>query len=770
MSAKVNRTWVHQLSRVIRRVRLGSLQELTGVLLGFLSLGIAVWSIEKAKWISPQPSLILVLGLAVLASLLLAKSRIVNIVIHSLMIILGLMVTIWQSTSLFLSTEANFTLGSWWHAVSEVSPSEGTVHFAMFLLFATWLVGFVSTWFILRRRNAWIAVSLGIIMILVNLNNLPRDYYYLFPIYLLVTMLLIGQVNLARQQFWFRKRGINYPHRGIVYFVTAVLLTSVLTVAAAWFVPTTSINQLNLTDTSGPRGANTEEPWFNIFAAVKSKWSLLDSSDLETLFFREPIETGGTIRFVITSEQPGYWRTKRYDTYHSWGWTSNITADHTLNSGAIAEESESPLERDIYTYTVESRLKTDVILTKGEFVSADIPVLLQTLSANVSEANLPASLTGQPTTTETERVDDGEDVMAVVSPRMMGPYQRYEVVAYANSASPDELSEAEEDYPPWIKENYLQLPDTLPVRVRLLSEALTLQTETVYDKVVAIKKFLNKFDYSQKRELSRDGVDGVDFLLFTARQGVCNDFASAMVVMLRSLGVPARLSTGYLRGELDRDTGNYLLRSQNYHAWAEVYFPEYGWIEIEATPASEPEDEEIIVSSGGTFSDLEDLPFWMEGDGPAPPGDISLIDTTRKAQSGLKPYAYIAIIGIPLLLVFVARLIFNRWLHRLKRVKSAREAYHRMCSLALLGKSGPSAHETPLEYSTRLKLFLPAQAEEISNITEAYLSTQYGPRKELEKIEKTSLQKSWVRLCPFLVKHLLRLRRWLVVRIVWSPV
>ncbi len=745
------------LSGVVFRFLLDSLHEWVGVALGFLTLAIAVWSIEQARWINPQPSLILVLGLAVLASLLLAKSRMPNWAAYLLMIVLGLAVTVWQTTGLFAVTEGKSVLQSWWQVILRGEPNEGIVYFAMFLILITWLLGFVSTWFILRKRSVWVAVSLGAIAILVNLTNLPNNYYTFFPIYLLAAMLLIGQGNLARRIDLLSKEEGSYRYRGITYFIVAVVCISVLTVGTAWFVPEPPVNQTGLRINPSTQGTSTEEQWFNIFADVRSKWSFIKSSDQDTLLFASPIKRGDRIEFIITSERSGYWRTRRYDTYHSWGWTNSIISGRALDPGTTINDSAVLPEINILTYTVENRLKTDVILTLGGFVSADISVLLKTLTADESVPESPDFSTDQSTATKTTNIEKEQDIIAVVSPQLLRPYQRYTVVATVTSATPDELSKAGEEYEPWITDYYLQLPDEIPNRVSQLSREITAQAETPYDKVIALKEFLNKLEYNLEGEVAPEVVDGVDYFLFEAQEGVCNSFASAMVVMLRSVSVPARVSIGYLRGELDEDTGNFIIRNRNYHAWVEVYFPGYGWIEFEATPSAESEREGEIANAGDTFFDSEGLPDELELFGPRDRGTSGIIST--RASRFKTFWTYFAIIAIPLLLVFIARLLFGRWLKRLKRVQTAFEAYVRMCFLASWGKSGPIAQETPLEYGARLMRALPAQAEAINTIVETYVATQYSPRKESDKLQMSKLQKSWVTLCPFILKHLLRLRR-----------
>ncbi|MFC1874253.1 transglutaminase domain-containing protein [Chloroflexota bacterium] len=287
-------------------------------------------------------------------------------------------------------------------------------------------------------------------------------------------------------------------------------------------------------------------------------------------------------------------------------------------------------------------------------------------------------------------------------------------------------------------------------------------------KVIAIKDFLSNFKYNITSGAYPEGVYGVDHFLFSEQEGFCTNFASAMVVMLRSVGVPARLNTGYRQLEADEITGNYIIRSQHYHAWAEAYFPGYGWIEFETTPLSAPD------SASGTAATIANIPSEneelllteeeMEELGPI--GGTSVPATRRPTLPGPKLYVYFIVIGTLFLTTFTIRSLFHQWHRRLRRVETPTEAYDRMCYLASLGRSGPAAYETPLEYGARLALVLPEQAEDIGIITQAYLHTMYSPRKEVGEQDKSVLQKSWVQLCSSLLKHLLRLRSWLLVRMV----
>jgi hypothetical protein len=204
---------------------------------------------------------------------------------------------------------------------------------------------------------------------------------------------------------------------------------------------------------------------------------------------------------------------------------------------------------------------------------------------------------------------------------------------------------------------------------------------------------------------------------------------------------------------LDEDTGNLIVRSRNFHAWIEVYFPDYGWIEFEATPTSEPANEEEILGVGGSFLDIRDEEEFDLFVGSVP-SDVGYTPRSRP-----KVWVYFTVISILLFVGFAARLAFGRWLEHLKRVQTASEAYARMCYLASLGRRGPLEQETPGEYCARLAVVFPVHAGAIDVVTQAYLETRYSSRKELGETGKIRLQKTWVSLCPFLLKRALRLGR-----------
>jgi protein-glutamine gamma-glutamyltransferase len=131
---------------------------------------------------------------------------------------------------------------------------------------------------------------------------------------------------------------------------------------------------------------------------------------------------------------------------------------------------------------------------------------------------------------------------------------------------------------------YLQLPP-MDLRVRQLAEQVTAPQESEFDKAAALEKYL-RTNYQYTLELpSTQPADPIANFLFERRRGHCEYFASAMAVMLRAVGIPSRVVTGFRSDEFNDLTDNYVVRAKDAHAWVEIYFPGYGWQTFDPTPA-----------------------------------------------------------------------------------------------------------------------------------------------------------------------------------------
>ena len=162
----------------------------------------------------------------------------------------------------------------------------------------------------------------------------------------------------------------------------------------------------------------------------------------------------------------------------------------------------------------------------------------------------------------------------------------YTVVSRSTVLVPSDLGDEPSQYPESLVRHYLQLP-LQSNRIATLAEDVTQRQRNAHEKATAIQTYLtSNYRYSLDAPLAEQDQPLEEFL-FSRKTGYCEHYATAMVIMLRTVGIPARLVTGFLATEWN-DYGNYyVVRQQDAHAWVEVYLPHSGWIRMDPTPTSE---------------------------------------------------------------------------------------------------------------------------------------------------------------------------------------
>ena len=711
-------------------------QEWMTVLLTFFTLEIVILSIERANWLESQPSLTFVLTLSVITGFILAKRQFRRPVNWLIAVIGGLLVTAWQTLSVLPSSQLPWyerlgtALESFWGVVSMARTDESSVHFVIFLVLFTWFLGYISTWFVLRRQNAWGAVISGLIALLINLSNLPSGYYGFLIFFLIFAALLIGQVRLVKNNTLVVPGGTS-SYRITRFFTSSLLSISILAATITWLTPDIYLGRITTIDADEtPILENIDEFLTNFLAKVPRKQPFIAAEDQGEYSFTGNYERfGDDVHFIVTSDSPRYWRTWVYDVYKSSGWTNSEVVEYPQGHELLVDRDEYLTGRKEIAFDVEVFLKTDILLTAGHFVSSDVPVSLHSLEPVEND-----SQDGQPVS---------ENIIAAITPYTLDIGQKYQVTSSVISATPGELAEAGTDYPEKVTRYYLQLPDSLPEQVRILSANITVNATTPYEKALAISDNLSQFSYSLKADNPPEGVDAVEFFCFTEQSGACGDFATAMVVLLRAAGVPSRFCTGYRYGEVDPDTGNYIVLVSNRHAWAEVYFPGYGWVEFESTPGTSSPRGIVGVEAftGGGSTEIWDPYRYMElymspptvSSSSYQPSRVSL-DTTSVAL--VWPFVFLGI-GIPVAVIMYF-VFFRRRRSRDRRLSDSEyesEVYAGMCALAQQANLGPLPSQTPLEYCVRLISEFPLEKDSIQYILDAFLARRYRPESASDQSE-----------------------------------
>ena len=166
---------------------------------------------------------------------------------------------------------------------------------------------------------------------------------------------------------------------------------------------------------------------------------------------------------------------------------------------------------------------------------------------------------------------------------------RYQVPAEIADPSVAELEAAGTNYPTWVQDRYLEVPQDIQSMFQTLADQITAGKSTPYDKAEAITVYLrNTIQYSTTVSPAPPGQDPAAWVLFHTKRGFCNYYASDEVLLLRSIGIPARIAVGFAEGEGTTESTAarsemFIVRNHDAHAWPEVYFPGIGWVEFEPT-------------------------------------------------------------------------------------------------------------------------------------------------------------------------------------------
>jgi len=172
------------------------------------------------------------------------------------------------------------------------------------------------------------------------------------------------------------------------------------------------------------------------------------------------------------------------------------------------------------------------------------------------------------------------------TPDVLRPGQTYSVVSYLPNITASELSQDPYLFnPPDENPAYLD-KGSLSAEAKALAERVTHDhSSNQYELVMALTTYLQQnFQYTQQLGHVPAGRDPIDWFLFDVKQGYCEQFATAEVMLLRSLGIPARLATGYSTGDYNPVLDQAVVRERDAHAWVEVFFANHGWVPVDPSP------------------------------------------------------------------------------------------------------------------------------------------------------------------------------------------
>ncbi len=319
-----------------------------------------------------------------------------------------------------------------------------------------------------------------------------------------------------------------------------------------------------------------------------------------------------------------------------------------------------------------------------------------------------------------------------------------------------ELRQSGTDYPDYVLENYLDLPSELPSSVSALARELTATAATPFDRAQALERYLRDIPYTLEIPAPPSDRDVVEYFLFDLRRGYCDYYASAMAVLARAAGLPARLVVGYASGTPQSTEGTlrFTVTEAEAHSWVELYFPRIGWVEFEPT-AGRPAIERPAERFAATEPEVQQ------------PRLAQQIRSRRLALFRQAALWVVAGVGSTALLGLLGWSLWDsRRLRRLAAERAIAVLYSRLfAALRRLREPlhpGLTPHELLAAYRQRAaaddvpaKLLHPA-TQSATALIESHLAAAYAPDLPGAQ-DRASAQRAWRRL---------RIRLWLARLIV----
>jgi transglutaminase-like putative cysteine protease len=468
-----------------------------------------------------------------------------------------------------LSIRTVFTL----YQLSHSQPVNDPVLFLTVLALVGWLIGATAGFSLVRSGRPYLplgAVVLGTFVVEFFQPGLPRP---LIDILVLVLVIFIlGRVGFLQADKRWRIRNIQVDMDLGFDMGRGVILIGLVLVLVAWYFPTL----LKVFQADTPERIRFEqsmtamEHTFNNFVAPLKRTGGASYVYTDQLELGTSAQLGTKPLYVVQASdlnQAGlkfYWRIRIYDRYNDGVWTDANSLIRALDPFQNMADYPEYTDRQKISFTIQLKDQTqDQIIfppqPKAISRSVDVLYLLQ----------------------DYKPVDVLE-----LTPRDSN-VNTYLVQGSVAAPTEDDLRKAGTDYPIYVENTYLQIPAGFPERMTRLAEQISADQTNPFDKAIAITNYLRtNIEYRTRIQPPPFDRDPLDWFLFDYKQGFCNYYASAEVMLLRSIGIPARLVVGYVQGTTEGEK-TYRVQENDRHAWPEVFFPGVGWVELEPTTSQD---------------------------------------------------------------------------------------------------------------------------------------------------------------------------------------
>src|SRR6266699_642898 len=545
-----------------------------------------VFSIISANWVSNSYILLLSTAAGLLLGLCIAKiQRFPQAILHLAAVLVGHWFSIWLTSVfafhipwlLLLENLRSVIIGGFTAAPSANSE----MVFLFYLTFLSFFLGYFGAWLIYRARLPWLVALVYCAIMLVNLNYIKQDLSLVVVIMLGALILLIARIQLVNQLAQWTHEGL-YTDRVWLQnitrqFVQVGAFFTLLILLIAWILPVLAqpVSGSNLWN-------NLDNAWANITHGqfpLTSPGTLFQPYQPSTDFFGDQLTisgnvnlpTGEVLSYTSTSSQPQYLAGFTYDQFDGHTWTSSSNGSQQFDANAQLHPVDTPGNFNQVTTSVTLVNPPDG--TKHYLYGPMQPASFSVLTTLYGNTIITA-WTQQSNFTSQEKYQVRSNISTATAQDLLTvPLPQDNQSLWSHDPNSSTLHQYD-----------LQTPSDLPSSVQHTLQQWTNGSSNVYTAMKKLESHLSdpaQFRYSVNNPPVPVNVDAVAWLLQT-HQGYCTYYATAMTIMARMLGVPARIVNGFSQGHFDSQ--HWVVNVTDAHSWVQVYFSGFGWINFDPTP------------------------------------------------------------------------------------------------------------------------------------------------------------------------------------------
>src|SRR6184192_3207777 len=650
-------------------------------------------------------------------------------------------------------------------------PNRTNTLLLMSLLLMFVATGLWTSWWVFLRRNGLVALlPSGTILAVEIINDTSPGLTLFTLIWLTAAAAVLLRLNfVALKEGWRARRLPRAADTGWTFGEVGIEATAVILVIAFLF-PALSSNDISAALIPGTMNPDAIHP-FGI-------GSNSQPGTVGSIGYSEVVRPGSQLKaksqtvMVVTGDTPvfyPYWRGIALA-----GWDGITWYELPSRAGGVpvrqqplvvarasvprddlpADSQRIQLLHNSFHVVVPPEQTLGTVFSAGEILSVDNqPTTVRGIMTSVPAPPGPnpglVNVAGDSDSTATF-----DTVDRIRFARRLQPPYNYAVSEAIPNVDVQDLQSSGTDYPAWlapyttlyedgrVAQGYSTARDP---EVAALAQSIVRAAgaTTPYDQAKAIESWFlakGRFTYTLKPPLARSGERPLDFFLFTSKKGFCQDFSTAMNVMLRTLRIPSRQMSGFGAGVFDEKTHQYTVNSLDAHSWVEVFFPGYGWIPFEPTPdgintpVNRPATKEALnAPQSANVQPSARIPPGLR----EPPGASAGSGSSAPFADIWRP---ILTVGAGLLLLaLIAFLLALRWL---VAVRDVPRIWRRLLFLGDRLKVPRYSGDTPQEFGGRLAASMPALDTEVRRLARLYTRANFR-RGGLTPDELAQARKAW---------------------------